>query len=230
MFERRLLALGYPNYQNFKADDEHEYRRLVLWLEEQRIRHYQVADREAIREIDGDKWQGQFELYLKSLDCPYVGNHVQALSWLLGTALQLEEQSGISDKNPHHQDAFTNIDVQSHEFSCQVDKICETLKIPAHPNPTVRLEACQKLLNSRMGMKQGNEDSTGGVEVNLQEHDFGFTDKSMDPVLRDAAKILRMLHLAQLRKLQSDINNTIELVQSVTANPKTDTKLGKVGR
>ena len=122
------------------------------------------------------------------------------------------------------------LSVQSHEFSCQVDKICETLKIPAHPNPTVRLEACQKLLNSRMGMKQGNEDSTGGVEVNLQEHDFGFTDKSMDPVLRDAAKILRMLHLAQLRKLQSDINNTIELVQSVTANPKTDTKLGKVGR
>ena len=132
MFERRLLALGYPNYQNFKADgksqfffpytnceffnclsDEHEYRRLVLWLEEQRIRHYQVADREAIREIDGDKWQGQFELYLKSLDCPYVGNHVQALSWLLGTALQLEEQSRISDKNPHHQDAFTNIDGKS---------------------------------------------------------------------------------------------------------------------
>ena len=57
--------------------------------------------------------QGQFELYLKSLDCPYVGNHVQALSWLLGTALQLEEHSGISDKNPHHQDAFTNIDGKS---------------------------------------------------------------------------------------------------------------------
>ena len=80
-------------------------------------------------------------------------------------------------------------------------------------------------------MKQDNEDSTiSSVEVNLQDHDFGFADKSMDPVLRDAAKILRMLHLAQLRKLQSDINNTIELVQSVTANPKTDTKLGKVGR
>ena len=104
----------YTNCEFFNClSDEHEYRRLVLWLEEQSIRHYQVADREALREIDGDKWQGQFELYLKSLDCPYVGNHVQALSWLLGTALQLEEHSGISDKNPHHQDAFTNIDGKS---------------------------------------------------------------------------------------------------------------------
>ena len=214
-----------------------------------------MADRKVLRKLEGgDKWQEQFELYLKSLNCPYIGNHAQALSWLLGTALQVEEQGGINQKNLQQQDALKNIDgtkkekkypqkklllsdlffffsVQSSEYSCQVDKICEILKIPAHPNPTVRLEACHKLLNSRIGMKQDSEDSTiSSVEVNLQDHDFGFADKSMDPVLRDAAKILRMLHLAQLRKLQSDINNTIELVQSVTANPKTDTKLGKVGR
>ena len=29
---------------------------------------------------------------------------------------------------------------------------------------------------------------------------------------------------------QDEINNTIETVQAVTANPKTDTRLGKVGR
>ena len=108
-----------------------------------------------------------------------------------------------------------------------MDKLCEVLKIPSHPDPMVRLEACHKLLKSRIGMKSSEENS---VEVNLQEHDFGFTEKSMDPVLREAAKILRMLHLTQLRKLQSEINNTIEMVQGVTANPKTDTKLGKVGR
>ena len=142
-----------------------------------------------------------------------------------------KERKNIHKKSSYLVIFFFFFSVQSSEYSCQVDKICEILKIPAHPNPTVRLEACHKLLNSRIGMKQDSEDSTiSSVEVNLQDHDFGFADKSMDPVLRDAAKILRMLHLAQLRKLQSDINNTIELVQSVTANPKTDTKLGKVGR
>ena len=52
----------------------------------------------------------------------------------------------------------------------------------------------------------------------------------MDPVLKEACKILRLLHLTNLRSLQNEINNTIELVQSATANPKTDTRLGKVGR
>lgn len=37
------------------------------------------------------------------------------------------------------------------------------------------------------------------------------------------------LFQTNLRELQSNINNTIEAVQRVTANPKTDTKLGKVG-
>lgn len=159
--------------------------------------------------------------------------------------MQLEERSGTIHGSSQ-QEAFPNIDgkvslfktfkkfvrlifrlVQSPEFANGVDKLCEVLKIPSHPDPIVRLEACHKLLKSRIGMKSSEENS---VEVNLQEHDFGFTEKSMDPVLREAAKILRMLHLTQLRKLQSDINNTIEMVQGVTANPKTDTKLGKVGR
>ena len=121
----------------------------------------------------------------------------------------------------------TFILAKSQDFANGIDQVCQMLKIPHHPDPLVRLEACQKLLNTRIGMKQQTVDS---FNVSLQDHDFGFTDKSMDPVLKDAAKILRMVHLKHLRNLQSDINNTIELVQSVTANPKTDTKLGKVGR
>ena len=110
-----------------------------------------MADRKVLRKLEGgDKWQEQFELYLKSLNCPYIGNHAQALSWLLGTALQVEEQGGINQKNLQQQDALKNIDgkkkrknihkkssylvielffffsVQSSEYSCQVDKICET--------------------------------------------------------------------------------------------------------
>ena len=86
-----------------------------------------------------------------------------------------------------------------------------------------------KLLETRLA--QNDQNSTDKcIEINLKDHDFGFTDKTMDPVMKEAAKILRLLHLTNLRKLQSDINNTIELVQSITANPKTDTKSGKVGR
>ena len=107
------------------------------------------------------------------------------------------------------------------------------LQIPAHPNPQTRLEACCKLLKSQiLGTKENSANSNNNscMKIDLQDHDFGFTDKNMDPVLKEACKILRLLHLTNLRSLQNEINNTIELVQSATANPKTDTRLGKVGR
>lgn len=223
MFERKLVALGYPNSNSFNVEDKGQFESLVLWLEEQKIRHYQVSDRDELRKIGNDRWQSHYEVYLKSLGCHYTNNNVQALCWLLGKALHLE-----TDGPDKQIEAFSNIDMQSVEFADGIDKVCEALNIPPHPDPLVRLEACHKLLESRIGFKM--EKDIQSVKVNLDEHDFGFSDKTMDPVLLRTAKILRMLHLQQLRKLQSDVNNTIELVQGVTANPKTDTKLGKVGR
>ena len=120
---------------------------------------------------------------------------------------------------------------ESQEFRDGVDQLSKLLKVPPHPDPHVRLEACCKLLQSRLVMKKDSNTSDGKcMEIKLEEHDFGFTDRQMDPVLKEAGKILRLMHLTNLRKLQSEINNTIELVQSATANPKTDTRLGKVGR
>lgn len=59
------------------------------------------------------------------------------------------------------------------------------------------------------------------------ETDAGFV--SNDQVLTKAGKILKLLFIQDLRSLQTQINECIVSVQKVTANPKTDTKLGKVG-
>jgi len=50
-----------------------------------------------------------------------------------------------------------------------------------------------------------------------------------DYMTQEAAKILRLLHIRELRELQTLANEAIIAVQTLTANPKTDTKLGKVG-
>jgi len=52
----------------------------------------------------------------------------------------------------------------------------------------------------------------------------------VDYIINEAAKILRLLHIRDLRELQSNINHAIVVVQAIIANPKTDSRLGKVGR
>lgn len=62
----------------------------------------------------------------------------------------------------------------------------------------------------------------------LDELPLGFT--TGDEAVDRFAKIVRVLHVRQLRELQDEINDAVARMQQVTANPKTDVKLGKVGR
>lgn len=57
---------------------------------------------------------------------------------------------------------------------------------------------------------------------------LGFS--SGDATVDRCATVLRMLYLRDLRILQDGINNVLETAQQYTANPKTDARLGKVGR
>lgn len=52
---------------------------------------------------------------------------------------------------------------------------------------------------------------------------------SKDPAVLQAMKVLRLAELHKLRDLQTCINECIVAMQQVTSDPKTDTKLGKVG-
>ena len=68
----------------------------------------------------------------------------------------------------------------------------------------------------------------GGGALDLSALPLGFS--TGDPLVDSAALVLRSLYIQDLRKLQSTIDETVVGVQEFTANPKTDAKLGKVGR
>lgn len=51
-----------------------------------------------------------------------------------------------------------------------------------------------------------------------------------DSKVDKAAAILRLMHIAELRDLQTAINEVLAFIQESTADPRTDAKLGKVGR
>lgn len=62
----------------------------------------------------------------------------------------------------------------------------------------------------------------------LAQFPLGFTtgDEKVDM----AARILRMLYIKDLRTLQTSIDDAIVAVQSLTADPKTDAAIGRIGR
>ncbi len=69
--------------------------------------------------------------------------------------------------------------------------------------------------------------SMQGTPFALEKYDLGFD--TGDYVLNNAGRALRLLHAKELRELQTRINEAIVAVQSVTANPRVDERLGKVG-
>ncbi|VEL40634.1 unnamed protein product [Protopolystoma xenopodis] len=66
-----------------------------------------------------------------------------------------------------------------------------------------------------------------GETLDIDEVPLGF--EVSDPLLRRAAVALRLLHIGYLRRLQNQANAAIVQVQALTADPKTDGTLGKVG-
>ena len=67
-----------------------------------------------------------------------------------------------------------------------------------------------------------------GTAFPLESADLGFD--TGDPVLNLAARVLRLLYIRDLRHLQTACNEALVAVQNLIADPRTDTRLGKVGR
>jgi len=247
-FKRKLLALNYPTPEKFDPSNQSIYRGLVVWLEDQKIRHYKIDDRGSLRDIGSDSWPAAFHQYLSDLACPIMsGSTGEILDWLLGCAVRFEyaekleaynkqtkefvkqtrtEQPKIVSSNP-----LDNLDFTTPEFRAGVEALAGSLKISKHPDHLVTLQAICKLVATRLNSKALQNPSSvvpQGEAYPFREYGLGF--ETGDPVVNEAAKILRLLHIQDMRALQTRINECIVAIQAITANPKTDTRLGKVGR
>jgi len=71
--------------------DEEQFRNLILWLEEQKIRHYKIEDREVLRQTESHDWDKGYQMYKQALDCPIKGGkRKEEIDWLLSYAIRLE--------------------------------------------------------------------------------------------------------------------------------------------
>nr|CAG4636402.1 EOG090X0ARU [Eubosmina coregoni]SVE69977.1 EOG090X0ARU [Eubosmina coregoni] len=242
MFKRKLQALGYPNPDVFNSSDEKHFRNIVIWLEDQKVRRYKIEERESLRNSSENDWDAMLKQYLADLDCPYSqASRPEILDWLLSLSVHLEfsEKAAIYKGESQSQQGQTvsninpleNLDFTSDDFKTGVYQLADHLKVPRHPDHLITLEAVASLITEKFNAETIKDASTKfpskGTPIDFTSLDFGLNIKESN--LSQAAKSLRYLFIHDMRGLQTKINECLVAVQSLTANPKTDSKLGKVG-
>lgn len=118
--------------------------------------------------------------------------------------------------------------VQDKAFVDGVRLLASKLNVPHHPNHLLQLEAVARVVHERLSPAAKGRQPIVGTPFPFDKGNDIISPN--DPALDLPMRILRLLQIQSLRQLQTHINETIVAVQNLTANPKTDTKLGKVGR
>ncbi|CAL1266394.1 unnamed protein product [Larinioides sclopetarius] len=245
-FQRKLEALGYLKINDFNVFCDEDFRSLVVWLEDQVIRQYAIEDRAPLRKIASPDWENAFKTYLNAVSCPFSDSE-EVADWLLGLAVRLEygdnvekykaitaasvNQTSTNIPQVKAKNPLDNMDFESAEFKGHVKSLAQLLGVSPHPDHLETLSACCAVIQqsfSKEALEKRKNAKKGGKSSSLMEAPLGF--ETNDAVLDKAAKILRLCFIHDLRDLQTKINEIIVSVQSITANPKTDTRLGKVGR
>jgi len=262
-YQRKLEALDFPNRDNFRVQDGKEFRRLVSWLEDTKIRFLPIEEREPLRKIEEEsiQWNKYFFEYLTKLKCPRTYSDKMSeselalvLDWLLGYALTLEYRDSLQSNQDttallkqqtlEDKKIEDKTDYNSPEFKNAVYSLASTLKIPTDEQIDIKiilksiLEIVEKkfteerlkgnTINNNNNTTQTTTTKLDAETITQDRFPLGFD--TGDDHLNKAATVLRMLYIDDLRQLQTKINELIVLVQNYTANPKTDTSLGRVGK
>lgn len=247
MFRRKLKALGYHNPEAFDVNSDEEVRNLVVWLEDQRIRFYKIEERVELRNVKSSEWLKTFRKYLDDLKCPVeFSQKPSVVDWLLAHAVRVEyaenaekfNSAGQKDKRELGEggtvegsldESLINLTVENPDLKAGVTSLSKLLSLPEHPDHFVLLQALRSLIEGKLSSEAIKTDKKGKKAdvIPLNKVDLGFN--TGDSAVNEAAKIIRLLHVTDLRELQTRINEAIVAVQAITANPKTNQSLGRVG-
>lgn len=90
-YRRQLFCLKYPCSESIDLLCITDYRSLVVWLEDRKIRRYTKEDRGPLS-VKSETWDTAFSGYLTELDCPFCfsGGSIDCIIWLIGHAVAVD--------------------------------------------------------------------------------------------------------------------------------------------
>lgn len=220
-------------------EDTRSLQKLTCWLEDTRIRRREVSKRGDLRT---NAFLPALGAYLRELDAPFVPPSddqkiPEAVTWLVDIALRLH----FDDR-----EQLYNVPYDPWEGRCvpvvsgaaddslvaeRVLDMLRCLQVDAIPPSSVDgLKVIADIATDRLSSDQLMEPMDMDEEGSMSLDDLPLGFSTGDAAVDQVAKVLRILHIRELRRLQNRVNAAIAAMQTVTANPKTDAKLGKVGR
>uniref|UniRef100_A0A915PGJ5 RNA transcription, translation and transport factor protein n=1 Tax=Setaria digitata TaxID=48799 RepID=A0A915PGJ5_9BILA len=245
-----LFLLGYPA-STIDHENPEQLQELVLFLEHQHIRLYKIEDRDGLQSSDIEVFNKSYAKYLADLRCPLPcdkGSSQEIIDWLLTlainfsyqqiaegeqlTAEKYEQQKAEKEKQQIADDPLSAIDFSADEARKGIEELRISLGIAAHPDPLVVLKACCKFITGNLS-DEAVQTANKVARIQKKVMPLSRFDMGMKPsnngATNAAVRALRLIHLENLREVQTKVNEAIVAVQELTADPKTDKRLGKVG-
>uniref|UniRef100_A0A1I8G275 Type VI secretion system protein TssA n=1 Tax=Macrostomum lignano TaxID=282301 RepID=A0A1I8G275_9PLAT len=238
-FHAKLTALAYPGCETFGP-----LRSAAWWLgwrssafgTTRRGRPRQTARRQCGCLAGGTAdLPGRYPVPLLGTEAE--NDRGSVIEWLLSRAVSLQfgdtfkqaaDSTAAAVRNP-----LDRLDFEADDFKRGVQELATLLKVPHHPDHKEVLKACCLLIAQRLSPESISiaplATKPAKVEkIRLDEVPIGFDTAPGSRAGAELARILRLLYLADLRTLQTQINHAIVQVQAIQpADPKTDETIGK---
>mmetsp|Transcript_62268 Transcript_62268/g.181912 ORF Transcript_62268/g.181912 Transcript_62268/m.181912 type:complete len:262 (-) Transcript_62268:121-906(-) len=237
--KRKLGALQYPDLESACLSGP-DYCKIVLWLEEEKIRLYEKADRRNLRDFGDEAWYKHAAGYAKELGVPSpeglsekdLNTKLRVLNALTNVAIHDVYRDKVEAKEVTLAPPSKPVSgggegkQQLRDLVEPLNRLLKHWSLPQLTQDAIDTDtiAALRCVRTRLCVPAKPGPS---VPLELDELPTGFQDE--DPEVARAASVLRLLHSIELGQLQVNINNVINGLQELTADPKTDSKLGKVG-
>jgi len=232
--KRKLQALNYPELSAACLSGQ-AYMKIILWLEEEKIRLYEKIDRAPLRKFD-KSWFEAVAKYARELGVPAEGLSekdlkvkLSVLNGLTNLAIHdiyrdQDEANELVNAVPQKQEVL-GPKQRLGQLLPALNRIMSCFNLPMLPEDAVDTDtvAALRCILVRVAPTSAEEPT-----LDLQKLPLGVEVR--DGEVKKAVAVLRLLHGLELSQLQVNINTVINELQQLTANPQTDSRLGRVGR
>lgn len=141
----------------------------------------------------------------------------------------LQRSIACGNNNKAEMDVVENSDNSSSSLTNAIDELGMMLNLARTDDDISYLSLIHKKIKFFLTDGSLHCLQTKGADgISLNEFPCPF--ECSDELIKRTSTILRMLYLSDFAELQSDLNSLIVLGQEYTANPKTNSALGAVGR